>query len=93
MKKILEKTKIGQISTFEKILNQLEKDIPPVVERCKLTKITGGAINSRTIANLMSRSDGPVGTRVGKKVLILRADLIEWLKRRYFNDINSENKN
>lgn len=93
MKEIPEINKIGPISTFEKILNQLEKDIPPVVERCKLTKITEGAINSRTIANLMSRSEGPVGTRFGKKVLILREDLIDWLRRRYVKDMNNKNNN
>lgn len=93
MKELPKNEKLGPSSIFEEVLKQWEEDIPKIVDRSKLTAITGGIINSKYIANLMSRSEGPVGTRIGKKVLILRDDLIDWLRERQVKDIKKERKN
>lgn len=85
--------KIDEITTLEEIFTQWEEIMPPVIDRSTLTDITNGVINSRYISNLMSRSEGPSGVRIGKKVLILRKDLFHWLRSRYVSAINNENNN
>lgn len=65
---------------LEKFIDALELALPPVFARHRLTELSGGLINSRTITNRMSLGDGPPGIRVGQIVGFSRDSFIAWLK-------------
>ena len=65
---------------FKKILDAWNS---PFVTRKKLSEMTGGIINSRTIANLDSLGRGIRGkTKVGGLVVYDVANVVEWLEER-----------
>jgi hypothetical protein len=54
-----------------------------LVARSEISNFTGGAINSRTLANLDSKGKGPPGRiKIGKKVAYKVSSLIFWLEHR-----------
>lgn len=54
-----------------------------LVARCEISQFSGGAITSRTLANLDAMGAGPENRiRVGRKVAYPVADLIKWLEAR-----------
>ncbi|SHO50422.1 hypothetical protein [Desulfopila aestuarii] len=65
---------------FEKFLEDLERALPPIFARHRLTELSGGLINSRTIANRMSLGNGPPGIMVGRKIGLSRESFINWLR-------------
>jgi len=64
----------------EKFIDAIEQALPPIFARHSLTKLSGGLINSATIANRMSRGDGPPGIRFGRNVGLVRKSFVEWLR-------------
>lgn len=73
---------------IQKFIEALEQSLPAVFARYQLTELTGGLINSRTIANRMSRGDGPPGIRIGKNVGFSRGSFIAWLRDNIKNITN-----
>lgn len=54
-----------------------------LVARSEITRFTGGAFKSGTLANLDSKGEGPRGRfRLGKKIVYPKAELVQWLKER-----------
>jgi len=66
-------------------IEALEQALPVVFARCQLTDLSGGLINSRTIANRMSRGDGPPGIRMGRNVGFSRGSFIAWVRENIQN--------
>lgn len=66
---------------LEKFVEALEQVLPPVFPRHRLTELSGGLINARTITNRMSLGSGPPGVRVGKTVGFSRESFMKWLRR------------
>ena len=68
---------------MEKInLGELGKNLPPMISRDHVEKLLGGVISSKTLANLDSLGEGPKRMRVGRKVVYLTEDLLDWLESR-----------
>ena len=63
-------------------LSDLGKNLPPMISRDHVEKLLGGVISSKTLANLDSLGEGPKRMRVGRKVVYLTEDLLEWLTLR-----------
>ena len=68
----------------EKLIEQLRRELPPLWDRKNTTKLTGGAVHHRHLANLMSLGQGPGGAiHIGRnKVVIARDPFLEWLRSR-----------
>lgn len=61
----------------------LTKDLPPTIARSKVSTYFGGAISSKTMANLDSLGRGPEGAfKVGRTVVYPTESLLEWLQQR-----------
>jgi hypothetical protein len=63
-------------------LAELGRNLPPMISRDHVEKILGGVISSKTLANLDSLGEGPKRMRVGRKVVYLTKDLLDWLEQR-----------
>jgi len=62
---------------------ELTKDLPPTIARSKVSEYFGGAISSKTLANLDSLGQGPEGAfKVGRNVVYPTESLLEWLQQR-----------
>ena len=72
----------------QKFIEALEQSLPAVFARSQLTELSGGLVNSRTIANRMSRGDGPPGIRIGRIVGFSRGSFIAWLRDNIKNITN-----
>lgn len=68
--------------TRRDLIEKLRAELPPMWDRKNTSKLTGGFVHHRTLANLMSQGKGPRGTfRMGyKKVGILRDPFLDWLE-------------
>ena len=64
------------------IISALRKSLPPVFARAELTRLTGGACNSRTIANLQSLRQGPPAHKLGKRTVLEKEAFLSWLAAR-----------
>jgi len=56
--------------------------LPPFISRDHVEKLLGGIISSKTLANYDSEGTGPKRMRMGRKVVYLTEDLLEWLASR-----------
>jgi len=66
----------------DQLIDELREELPPIWERPRTTQLTGGVVNSRTLANRMSQSEGPSGTfKMGRKVIIAREPFLEWFSQ------------
>lgn len=75
------------------ILSKLETELPPIVGRRIVFKITGGLISQRTMANLDSKGLGPKERiRVGRQIGYPRETFIFWFSER-MQDIETANNN
>ena len=66
----------------ESVLFSIESKLPPVIARDHVPKLLGGVISAKTLANLDSEGRGPKRARVGRKVVYITADLLQWLETR-----------
>ena len=62
------------------ILDAIDRTWPAIFARHNLTRLSGGLINSRTIANRCSRGDGPPFVRCGKVIGLEKSSFLQWLK-------------
>jgi len=60
----------------------LAKELPPLISRDHVGELLGGIISSKTLANYDSEGTGPKRMRMGRKVVYLTEDLLEWLASR-----------
>lgn len=60
----------------------LEKQLPPIISRDRVTELFGGIITSKTLANLDSLGEGPPRIRVGRKIGYLTPVFLGWLANR-----------
>lgn len=63
-------------------LSKLIPKLPPLISRDHVEELLGGVISAKTLANLDSLGKGPKRMRVGRKVVYLTGDLLEWLETR-----------
>lgn len=66
-----------------KLKEQLTKNLPPIIARCKIGFYMGELLSESYLANLDSLGVGPPKVKFGRKVGYLRDDLIDWLLDRY----------
>lgn len=66
-----------------KLKEQLIKNLPPIIARCKISYYMGDLLSEAYLANLDSLGIGPPRVKFGRKVGYLRDDLVEWLLDRY----------
>lgn len=71
------------MSEIESILSKLESELPAIISRSAVPKLTGGLVAAGTLANADSRGDGPAGMfYMGRRAVYPRAALLSWLRRR-----------
>jgi hypothetical protein len=64
-------------------LEDLSKDLPPVIARHSVGKYFGGAISPKTLANADSKGEGPIGRfKIGRTVVYPTINLLRWLANR-----------
>ena len=64
-------------------LEAIAANLPPVVRRADLTRLTFGILNSKTMANLDSLGKGiPGRSRIGKWVVYPKKGVTDFLARR-----------
>jgi hypothetical protein len=62
--------------------SELAEEYPPMFARSEVDKLFGGVISTKTLANLDSLGKGPKRMRIGRKVVYLRDDFLNWLEKR-----------
>lgn len=63
------------------LIEQLREELPLMWVRPRTTELTGGVVNHRTLANAMSRGEGPEGTFMRRKQrIIVREPFLSWLR-------------
>jgi len=62
--------------------SELIPKLPPMIARDHVEKLLGGVISSKHLANLDSLGEGPKRMRMGRKVVYMTEDLLEWLASR-----------
>ncbi|BDQ34730.1 hypothetical protein [Pseudodesulfovibrio portus] len=68
------------------ILSQLVDELPPLIARTEVGRLTGGLISPRTMANLDSKKLGPSKLKFGRKVAYEREAFINFLAERLVAD-------
>lgn len=63
-------------------ISAVAKMLPPVFARHKLTELTGGLVNSRTISNLQSKNEGPPAVKFKGRVGLEKESFLIWLETR-----------
>ena len=72
----------------DNILLTLQSSLPPVFARKEISRLTGGLISPRHLANLDSAGLGPKGkVRVGRKIGYERDAFVSWMSER-MQDVN-----
>ena len=67
----------------QSFLETLRGLLPPIFARSRLTELTGGLINSRTIANLHCLKKGPPFIKLGNKVVMELEPFLAWVAEYY----------
>lgn len=65
----------------ENFIGAIREILPPIFARHSLTEITGGLINSRTIANMQAKRQGPPAVSFKGRVGFERGTFIAWLEK------------
>lgn len=63
--------------------DKLAASLPAAFARNAIDELSGKIFTGRNLSNLMSKGEGPIGRRIGNKVVIFREDFAVWLKNRY----------
>ena len=67
----------------EDFFRSIEKELPPVVSRAELSRITGGLISAKTLSNEDALRKGPrERVRAGSKVGYTRASAMAYLRKK-----------
>ena len=72
------------------IISSLRSEMPPLVTRKLISKMTGGYLAPGTLANLDSLGKGPRGVRAGKSVIYTRDDFLRWFEQRIKNGVDGD---
>jgi len=64
------------------LVAQLRATLPLVFKRSQVGELTGGMVNTKTLANLDSQGKGPARFRLGKLVAYEREAFLTWLENR-----------
>ena len=65
----------------EDFFRSIEKELPPVVSRAELSRITGGLISAKTLSNEDALQKGPrERVRAGSKVGYSKASVMDYLR-------------
>jgi hypothetical protein len=64
------------------LIEKLRLELPFCFTRNQVNDLTGGVINSKTLANLDSLKKGPARFRVGRLVTYERETFLDWLEAR-----------
>jgi hypothetical protein len=63
--------------------SKLFEGLPPIVARSEVSRVSGGILTSKTMANHDSLGTGPAGRlKIGRKVAYEKNSLISWLESR-----------
>lgn len=64
---------------IQMLLENLEKSLPPLIARTEASKLTGGLLSPRTLANLDCLGKGPGGrVKFKKKVAYEKGAFLAW---------------
>lgn len=63
-------------------LADLLDELPPIIGRTEVSRLTGGLIHPRTLANHDSAGTGPRRIKLGRKIGYFRNDFVAWLTSR-----------
>lgn len=64
-------------------LESLKAELPPIIARSEVHRLTGGVLNGRSLANLDSLGQGPDGKiYIGKRAAYTREALLDFLAAR-----------
>lgn len=64
-------------------LKEIENTLPPTIARKNVSKLLGGIVSAKTLANLDSIGKGPKRKfKIGKTVCYYTTDLLEWIENR-----------
>ncbi len=64
-------------------IQEIQTRLPELVDRKTASRVCGGAVSPRTLANFDSAGKGPATRlRMGKIVMYPRAAFVEWLAQR-----------
>ena len=64
------------------LIVELRATMPSVFKRSQVGVLTGGMVNTKTLANLDSQGKGPERFRLGKLVAYEREAFLAWLESR-----------
>lgn len=65
------------------VIEALKNDLPAVIARRKVGKLTGGLVAPHTLANADSAGTGPaVKVRIGKNIAYTKESFLAWLTKR-----------
>ena len=67
-------------SETEKLLSIILRTWPQFIPRCRISELSSGALNSRSLANKCSSGAGPLFTHIGKRVFFVRESFVKWLR-------------
>ena len=68
----------------EDFFKSIEKELPPVVSRAELARITGGLISVKTLSNEDALQKGPrERVRAGSKIGYTRASAIAYIRKKF----------
>ena len=71
---------------MDESLEILQRTLPPIIARNKISYFLGGLLSKGYMQNLDSEGKGPKRIKIGKRCGYVREDLIEWLKSRMTED-------
>lgn len=67
----------------ENILRSLELTLPPIIVRREISRLTGGLISAKFLANLDCAGLGPKGrVKIGRLTAYSRESFVSWLSDR-----------
>ncbi len=82
---------MNTIQPTQHIVDLLETTLPPCFPRKKVSELTFGMINARTLANKDSEKNGPKGAyRIKREVWYLKEGFIEYVKT-LLGDVRCDN--
>lgn len=75
---------IRQSIGSEAFFRSIEQELPPVVSRAELAKVTGGLISAKTLSNEDALHKGPAErVRAGSKIGYTRASVIAYVRKKF----------
>ncbi|WP_297895307.1 hypothetical protein [uncultured Desulfovibrio sp.] len=68
----------------EAFFRSIEQELPPVVSRAQLSKVTGGLISAKTLSNEDALHKGPAErVRAGSKIGYTRSSAMAYIRKKF----------